>query len=149
MIRFYESGRRSIKHMTITLELPTEFEARIREEAEKADLDTQSYIVEALREHLRQAQTRPSHLPKTESELLQKINLGLSQAEWQRYHDLIARRRAQTLTPEEQEELIAFSDRIEEANARRMAYLVELARLRQTSLETVMEELGIKAPAYV
>lgn len=135
--------------MTITLELPTEFEAQIREEAEKADLDTQAYIVEALREHLRQTQIRPPHLPKTESELLQRINLGLSQADWQRYHDLIARRRAETLTPEEQKELIAFSDRIEEANARRMAHLVDLARSRQTSLETVMEELGIEAPAYV
>ncbi|MFQ5855665.1 MAG: hypothetical protein ACE5LU_08500 [Anaerolineae bacterium] len=135
--------------MAITLELPTEFEAQIREEAEKADLDTAAYIVEALQEYLRQTQTQPPHLSKTESELLQHINLGLSQAEWQRYHELIAKRRAETLTPDEQEELIAFSDRIEEANARRMAYLVDLARLRQTSLEAVMEELGITAPSYV
>ena len=133
----------------INLELPTEFEAQIREEAEKADLDPQTYIVEALREYMRQAQARLPHLPENESELLQQINLGLSQADWQRYADLRAKRRAETLTPEEQEELIAFSDGIEEGNAQRMAHLVELARLRQTSLENVMEELGLKSPAYV
>ncbi|MFQ6092501.1 MAG: hypothetical protein ACE5OR_07460 [bacterium] len=47
----------------------------------------------------------------------------------------------------EREELISFSDRIEEANPRRLAYLVDLARLRQTSLETVLQELGFKALA--
>ncbi|MFQ5342169.1 MAG: hypothetical protein ACE5F6_11555 [Anaerolineae bacterium] len=135
--------------MTITLELPPEVATRLRKEAKKANLDPDAFIAKTLREHLRQVQTQPPHLSKPESELLQKINLGLSQEEWQHYHELIAKRRAETLASGEQEELIALSDRIEEANARRMAYLVRLARLRQTSLESVMEQLGIRAPEYV
>lgn len=135
--------------MTITLELPPEFATRLRKAAEKANLDTDAFITKALREHLRQIQTQPSHLSKPESDLLQEINLGLSQEEWKHYHELIAKRRAETLASGEQEELIALSDRIEEANARRMAYLVRLARLRQTSLEAVMDQLGIRAPEYV
>ena len=81
--------------------------------------------------------------------MLRHINLGLSQATWRRYHELVAKRRAEKLTPEEQTALLAISDQIEEANARRMAYLVELARLRKTSLGAVMADLGIKPATYV
>ena len=135
--------------MTISLEIPPDIEAELREEARKASLDTDTYILKALREHLRQSQKQPPHLTKGESELLQKINLGLSETEWQRYHKLITKRRSETLTEDEKQELIALSDRIEEANARRIEALVELAELRGTSLEAVMDELGIKTPAYV
>ncbi len=96
-----------------------------------------------------QAQQQPSHLSEAESRLLEQINLGLSQEDWERYHKLIAKRRAETLTHDEQQELIALSDRIEEANARRIEYLVELARLRGTTLDELMGQLGIKAPSYV
>jgi ABC-type Zn uptake system ZnuABC Zn-binding protein ZnuA len=65
------------------------------------------------------------------------------------YHALIAKRRAETLTTEEQATLIEISDQIEQANAHRIEYLIELATVRGTSLEAVMHELGIEAPAYV
>jgi hypothetical protein len=45
--------------------------------------------------------------------------------------------------------LIEISDQIEQANARRIQYLIELATLRGTSLEAVMQDLGIEALAYV
>ncbi|MBI3360158.1 MAG: STAS/SEC14 domain-containing protein [Chloroflexi bacterium] len=95
------------------------------------------------------AQRRAPSLPHSEAELLQKINLGLSAEQWQRYRALVAKRRAETLTADEQQELITYSDQIEKANARRIAYLIELAKLRQTSLEALMNELGIKSLAYV
>lgn len=68
---------------------------------------------------------------------------------WEHYHALLAKRRAETLTPQEQATLIEISDQIEQANARRIQYLIELASLRGTSLEAVMQELGIEVPAYV
>ena len=95
------------------------------------------------------AQRRAPNLPQSEAELLQKINLGWSEERWQRYRALIVKRRAETLTVDEQPELIALSDQIEQANARRMAHLIELAKLRHTSLEALMSELGIQSPAYV
>ena len=64
-------------------------------------------------------------------------------------HALIAKRCAETLTSQEQATLIEISDQIEQANARRIQYLIELANLRGTSLETLMQKLGIEAPAYV
>jgi DNA primase catalytic subunit len=76
-------------------------------------------------------------------------NFGLSQEEWRRYHVLIARRWAETLSEEERREFIAFTDRLEKANVRRMQALVELANRRGVSLETVMKDLGIEPPEYI
>jgi len=75
-------------------------------------------------------------------------SFGFSQEEWQRYRILIERRRAETLTEEERRELIEFTDRLEQANARRMEALVEMAGRRGVSLETVMKDLGIESPGY-
>jgi len=136
--------------MTITIDLPPHLEARLREEAARAGLDADTFIRNALEERVRQPHTHdtPPHLPREEAELLQRINEGLPPAVWQRYQELDAKRRAETLTPEEHASLIALSDQIEGANARRIEYLVELSRLRQVSLETVMDQLGIQAPKY-
>lgn len=135
--------------MTLTIELAPELERQLRLEAAKAGIDASRYVVNALEERLRQLHQPLPHLSRDETELLRKINLGLAEEQWQRYHRLVAKRRAETLSVDEQKELIALSDQIEQANARRMAHLIELAKQRQTSLEALMSELGIQAPAYV
>lgn len=84
-----------------------------------------------------------------EAELLQKINEGWSSEGWDRYHALTAKRRAENLTQEEYAELMALTNEREIAHARRMKFLVELAHLRQTSLDAVMDALGIRPPGYV
>jgi hypothetical protein len=81
--------------------------------------------------------------PNRESDLLKEINLGVSTDTWAKYHTLIAKRQAETLTDEEQQQLIGISDRLEIANVRRMRALIELSDLRGQSLSTVMQELGI------
>lgn len=134
---------------TITLELTPELEQQLRDEAAKQGLDPSHYIVNALKERLHLPLRDVSRLSKAEANLLQNINLGLPSEMWERYHDLIAKRRAETLTTEERATLIEISDQIEQANARRIQYLIELASLRGTSLKTVMQDLGIEAPAYV
>jgi hypothetical protein len=134
---------------TITLELTPELEQQLRDEAAKQGLAPTHYIVNALKERLRPVPRDISRLSKAEADLLQNINLGLPPETWEHYHALIAKRRAETLTPQEQATLIEISDQIEQANARRIQYLIELASLRGTSLDAVMQELGIEAPAYV
>jgi hypothetical protein len=81
--------------------------------------------------------------PTKESDLLKEINLGVSTDTWAEYHALIAKRQAETLTDEEQQQLISISDRLEAANVRRMKALIELSELRGQDLSTVMQELGI------
>jgi iron-sulfur cluster repair protein YtfE (RIC family) len=132
----------------ITLEISPELEQQLREAAAKQGLDPDRYIVNALTDRLHPVSSQPSHLSQTESELLQQINLGLPQATWDTYHELIAKRRAETLHPEEQQTLIEISDRLEQANAHRIQCLIELASLRNISLEALMQQLGIEPPSY-
>ena len=83
-----------------------------------------------------------------EAELLQKIKQGLP-AETQRRLDLLtAKRRAETLTDEEYEELLELVNEIELRDAKRVEYLAELAQLRNVSLRTLMQQLDIRPPAY-
>lgn len=78
--------------------------------------------------------------------LLQQINSGPDEGVWRRYRQLNAKRRGETLSPAEQQELIGLVDQIEDANARRIGHLVELARLRGVTLDTVMSQLAKPAP---
>jgi hypothetical protein len=133
---------------TITLELTPELDRQLRDEAAKQGLDPKHYILNTLSHHLGSVQRKTNPLAHAEADLLQKINIGLSQETWDRYHALIVKRRAETLNTEEQARLIEISDRIEQANAPRIEALIELAKLRNTSIAALMQELGIKTPEY-
>jgi hypothetical protein len=137
--------------MTITLEITPDLENELRQAAADAGVAPDVYILELLRQGLEQV-ARPrvgyKQLPRKEAALLQQINRSLSQIEWQRYYELVAKRKAETLTPAEQDELIALSDAIEAANVKRMEALTQLARLRKTTMRTLIAELGLKPVTY-
>lgn len=125
--------------MEITIDITPELASRLRAEVAKRGLDTSGYIANALEEWLHQAQRQP-HLSASEAALLEKIDRGLPQETWQRYNELIEKRKAETLTADEHATLIAISDQIEEANACRIEYLVQLAQIREMPLEKLMQE---------
>ncbi len=95
-----------------------------------------------------QARRKAPSLPQAEVELLLRINRGIPPDIQERYDELIAKRRAETLTPDEYSELLRLGDEVEKLEAKRVEYLAELARLRKTSLTALMEDLGISAPPY-
>jgi hypothetical protein len=64
----------------------------------------------------------------------------------QRYDDLIAKRQAETLTPDEHAELLRLSDQTERVHAERIAALAALAQIRQTTLPDLMRDVGIAPP---
>lgn len=134
--------------MSLMLEIEPELEARVREEAAKVGMDPDAFVLNTLEERLRRGPKRkeapPAHLSGVEAQLLQKINTGLPEEMWREYHHLVARRRSETLTPEEHARLIAISDEIETAHVQRIQLLEELARLRNISLEALMKQLGIE-----
>jgi hypothetical protein len=82
---------------------------------------------------------------RREAELLSKINEVLPPEMRRRHAALYAQRDA--LNPDEYAELLRLSNQLEILNAQRLEYLGELARLRQTTLSGVMDELGITPPA--
>ena len=129
----------------VTLHLPPELETRLRDEAEREGLEADVFIVQTLDRVLPKntSASKITNLGRRESELLQEVSIGLSENEWRRYRDLKAKCDHETLTPAEHEELVATSDRIERANARRIPILIELAALRKLSLEQFMDQLGL------
>lgn len=88
-------------------------------------------------------------LSQNESALLQKIHSVLPDDLRRRYNELNDKLHEETIIPEEHAELLTLIDRIELADAERMRYLIELAQLRQVSVDTLMEQLGIRRTTYV
>jgi hypothetical protein len=109
-------------------------------------LSPDSYIVRLLQQEL-QARSTSGRLSPEETELLQRINTSLSAMEWERYRALLAKRDAENLSDNEQADLIALSDKLEEANVRRMEAVTELARVRKVTVPELMSTLGL-SPAH-
>lgn len=95
------------------------------------------------------AQRKAPCLSKDETKLLLKINKGLPDKIQKRFDELVAKRQEETLTTDEHQELLKLTDQIEKSDAKRVKYMAELARLRGTSLTTLMQELDIRQPAHV
>lgn len=130
--------------MTLTIDLSPEMATQLHGEAAREGLDAPEYVVSALKERLTQVQAQPP----TETELLRRISQGLPEETWEHYHGLVAKRRAETLTPEEHATLITLSNQIEVVNAQRIGYAADLANLRHTTLEAVMHSLGLGPRPY-
>ena len=79
----------------------------------------------------------------SENELLRKINLDITEAEWTTYHRLTTLRRADKITESEYAQLIQLGEKIEDANVVRLKYLVALSQKRKVSLNKVMADLGL------
>lgn len=95
------------------------------------------------------AQRYAPTLSAKETELMERINRGPSQAKWERFHELQARHIAESITEKERAELLQLLDEIEEFNVVRIEALAELSKLRGVPLPELMETLGIKSPGYV
>ncbi len=94
------------------------------------------------------ARTRAPRLSRSESELLTKINRGVPADLQSRYDDLVAKRRERKISEAEYDELLRLTEEVEELDVQRVEHLTELARLRKTTVPALMEDLGIKTPAY-
>lgn len=91
-----------------------------------------------------QARQRAVCLSKTETDLLEQINHGLSQPARVRYDELATKLQEETISPSEHDELLRLTDQIEQADVERLRALIALAELRQVSLDTLMAQLGLR-----
>ena len=92
------------------------------------------------------AQRKALHLPERESELLQRIGAGLPEDVQNRYDELQKKLLAEQITPDEHQELLSLIEIVENADAERLKYLIELSQLRKVSLDELMSQLGIQTP---
>ncbi len=131
--------------MALTIELPSNIEQQLLKGATQKGISLENYLVQLLSSATKAQKKQDKDEPLSETELLQKINLGitLTEAEWLTYRRLVALRKAELLTEIEHKKLIHLSKKIEEANTERLIYLVALSKLRQVSLDKVMADLGL------
>lgn len=94
------------------------------------------------------AQRRAPSLPQVETELLQKINQDVPLEVRSRYDELHEKMLDETLTPDEQQELIELSDQIKFADAERLCHLLRLAELRKVTVDTLMDQLELRRRVY-
>lgn len=78
-----------------------------------------------------------------ELELLQKINQALPEEIQQKYNDLNAKMRSQTITPDEHQDLLKLINVVEQADGDRLQNLIQLSQLRNISLSELMKHLQI------
>jgi hypothetical protein len=130
--------------MQVELQLSSEDLLKVVEQLNQADLKQFISQVIAL-----QAQRNAPSLQQQESDLLLKINQGIPLDIQKSYNDLIDKRDAEILTDYEYRELLHLTEIIEKQQAQRIEYLIELAKLKGISLNTLMKNLGIQTQVYV
>jgi len=90
------------------------------------------------------ARERTSVLSEREAELLDQIYQKLPDDTQQRLNELIKKRQAYTITPDELRELIELTDQAEAFDVARLELISELAHLRNVPLAQLIQQLGLK-----
>jgi len=132
--------------MSITVEFDSELEQQLQQEAAASGMNPEAFVVDVVTTRLNRFHVRPasaSPLSVDESRWLQEINRGPDEATWQRYRQLVQQRQDETISEGDLSELIRLSDVIEVDHVRRLEAVSELAKLRGTTLDALMKELGL------
>lgn len=95
------------------------------------------------------ARRKAPQLPEKEAELLLKIYQWLPPGIERQYDELTEKRHEETITPEEYETLLRLVDVVEMQQAERLKNLIELSKIRDVSLDELMEQVGLTPPSYV
>lgn len=109
----------------------------------------QSRLRAVLRSELRLVRNPVApHLSKKESELFLKINACLSDERQDRFDKLTAKRKRNSLAKAERKELLELAEESEQIWVERIRAISELAKLRRTTPEELMDSLGIPRRSY-
>lgn len=85
---------------------------------------------------------------KIEDQLIYKILFWIPNHQYKRYHELVNKRVAESVSDTEYQELLALTDLVEMAHVVRLRHIFELAKYRNVEPVVLMKELGIQHPAY-
>lgn len=96
-----------------------------------------------------QYQNHSTVLESNEAELLKKINSGVEEAQLKRYKKLRKKLHLNILTTTEHKEYLELINVIEQYTKQRLEYLIQLAKLRNTTLNILLKQLDIKPKVYV
>ena len=129
--------------MSLVLQINPSLEKRMRQNALQKGVELSQFVVQILELNFPEEKPKTKALSKREAILLQEINSTLTVDTWERYHSLRAKQQAETINPTESAEYAAINQQIEAANVKRLASLIELAKIRNTTLDALMKQLGL------
>ena len=133
--------------MALTIQIPPETEQQLKQAAQAAGLSPDVYVAQLIQEVLASNKIKGAtehSLSVAETNLIQVVNHSVDTIDWQRYYALMKKREEETLTAEDHKALIAFSDQVEAANVTRLTAVSQLAKLRNTSVKQIMEDLDLR-----
>ena len=130
--------------MPLTLQLPLTIEQHLREHATQQGVSLENYVMQLLALNSRKKETSKRKKDFTERELLLRAQLNVLPKDLEEFYRLGSLFKSGTITNDDHERLLQLNDLVEIAHAERLKYLFDLAKLRQVSIETVMQDLGIK-----
>jgi hypothetical protein len=84
-----------------------------------------------------------SLLNETESTLLTEINKDFDTKKWERLQYLDWKLESGALTPKEEVESLKLAEAYENYSVERLKKIAQLAMIRQISIDTLLEQLGI------
>ena len=132
--------------MALTIELPSNIEQQLLQGATQKGISLENYLLQLISNATnapKQPIKKKAISELSENELLRKINLDITEAEWTTYHRLTTLRKADEITESEYAQLIQLGEKIEDANVVRLKYLVALSQKRKVSLNKLMADLGL------
>lgn len=94
------------------------------------------------------ASRRAPRLSKAETDLFLKINYSVPTEVRRRYDELNEKLHDEAISAEEHQEFLELVEQIKLSDAERLHSLIELARIRRTTVDALMDQLGIRQPAY-
>jgi hypothetical protein len=88
-------------------------------------------------------------LKNREVELIKKLKrLDLSPEKQKVYRSLLKKFRAENIASEEYRTLLQISEELEKIGVERLKFLIEISKIRNKTLDEIMEELNIKPKSY-
>ncbi len=134
----------------LTIALPDEAQAYIDEQLAQGRYATvEDMITSLILEENKRTSEQKLTSPPSETALLQAIYQGIPIAIQQRYDELREYLHEESLTTDEHQELLQLVDVVEQCEVDRLEKLIELAQLRNVSLDELMQQLNLKrSPSY-
>ena len=88
-------------------------------------------------------------IKEREANLIKKIeSFNLSPEKEKIYRQLLRKFRAEKISPEEHKVLIEITDELEGFTVEKLKCLVEITKIRNSTIDEVMKELNIKPKSY-
>lgn len=134
--------------MSLVLQINPSLENRMRQNALQKGVELSQFVVQFLESNFPEDKPQNKTLSKRETVLLQAIEAAISVETWERYHILRGKQQAETINSTESAEYATINQQIEAANVKRLASLIELAKIRAVSLDVLMKQLGLMTDTH-